>query len=145
MCYSAMIKQQIRKLGIQYDARIDYELFQTMFHRRLTDDRVKICKSLEAEFSSPENNEEVEIAKLINEYRKLKRNDLKSHLEFQEKRLLSARESLEKKETKKSLNEKRIATDKIAYYEARIRGIYQLSVSPYRGEECNIRTHYRGV
>ncbi len=23
--------------------------------------------------------------------------------------------------------------------------IYQLSVSPYRGEECNIRTHYRGV
>ena len=22
---------------------------------------------------------------------------------------------------------------------------YQLSVSPYRGEECNIRTHYRGV
>ena len=24
-------------------------------------------------------------------------------------------------------------------------GPYQLSVSPYRGEECNIRTHYRGV
>ncbi len=72
MCYSAIVKQQIKKLGLQYEARIDYELLQNMFYRRLTDDKIKISKALEAEFDEPENAEEREIQDLIRAYNKLK-------------------------------------------------------------------------
>ncbi|MEK2688877.1 SOS response-associated peptidase family protein [Bdellovibrio sp. GT3] len=125
-----MVKQQIRKLGIKYDARIDYELFQEMFYRRLTDERIKICKALEAEFDHPENNEDKEISKLIQAYRKLKLKDLEEHLRFQGKRMHAAELSLSVKETKKALNEKRISTDKIEYYSQRIKGIQRTELIP---------------
>jgi len=64
MCYSAMVKQQVKQLAMKYDARIDYELLQNMFYRRLTDDTIKISKALEAEFYDPQNSEEKEIKKL---------------------------------------------------------------------------------
>jgi putative SOS response-associated peptidase YedK len=130
MCYSAMVKQQIRKLGIQYEARIDYELYQEMFYRRLSDERIKICKSLEAEFEHPENSDEQEIAKLIQAYRKLKLKDLDDHLLFQQERLKTAEANLVQKETKKFQNEKRVATDKIEYYSQRIRGIKRPDLIP---------------
>lgn len=130
MCYSAMVKQQIKKLGIRFEARIDYELLQVMFHRRLTDERVKICKALEAEFDVPENSEEKEIAKLIAAYRKLKLKDLEEQIAFQQKRLENAEIILKTKETKKALNDKRIATDKIEYYSQRVKGIQRPQLVP---------------
>lgn len=116
MCYSAIIKQQVKKLGVQYDARIDYENLQNMFYRRLTDDRVKICKALEAEFYEPENSEEKEIRDLIRAYQKVKLKEIELELAEQEERLRLAEEELRKKETKKFLNEKRIATNHIEKY-----------------------------
>lgn len=113
MCYSAIIKQQIKKLSVQHDARIDYELLQNMFYRRLTDDRIKICKALEAEFEEPENADEKEIRELIKAYHKVKLKEIELDLAKQEERLRVAEEALKLKETKKFLNEKRIANNHI--------------------------------
>ncbi|WP_413942741.1 SOS response-associated peptidase family protein [Bdellovibrio sp. HCB-162] len=123
MCYSAIIKQQVKKLGIEFEARIDYELLQNMFYRRLSDERIKICKALEAEFNDPENSEEKEIRDLIRAYHKIKLKEIELELAEQEERLRLAEEALRKKETKKFLNEKRIATNHIEKYLQRIKGM----------------------
>jgi putative SOS response-associated peptidase YedK len=125
-----MVKQQIKSLGIQYDARIDYENLHNMFYRRLTDDHIKICKALEAEFDDAENSEEREIQKLIRAYRKVKLKELELDLEKQEKRLKVAEEALTLKETKKFLNEKRIATNNVEKNRDRIRGLNRSDLIP---------------
>ncbi|WP_168196422.1 SOS response-associated peptidase family protein [Bdellovibrio sp. NC01] len=125
-----MVKQQIKSLGVKYEARIDYELLQNMFYRRLSDERIKICKALEAEFDDAENSEEREIQKLIQAYRKVKLKELELDLEKQEKRLKAAEEALALKETKKFLNEKRIATNHIEKNTARIKGMKRSELIP---------------
>lgn len=130
MCYSAIIKQQIKKLGVQYDARIDYELLQNMFYRRLTDERIKICKALEAEFEVPENSDEKEIRDLIKAYHKVKLKEIELELAKQEERLRVAEEALRLKETKKYLNEKRVASNHIEKLLQRIKGQRRTELIP---------------
>lgn len=125
-----MVKQQIKSLGTTYEARIDYELLQNMFYRRLSDERIKICKALEAEFDEADNAEEREIQKLIQAYRKVKLKELELDLEKQEKRLKAAEEALALKETKKFLNEKRIASNHIEKNQARIKGMKRSELIP---------------
>lgn len=130
MCYSALIKQQIKKLGIKYEARIDYELMQNMFYRRLSDEKIKISKALEAEFEEPENTEEKEIRDLIRAYRKVKLKEIELDLAKQEERLRLAEEALRKKATKKALEDQRISTDKIEKHLARIKGMKRTELIP---------------
>ncbi len=130
MCYSAIIKQQIKKLGIQYEARIDYEVIQNLFYRRLTDEKIKICKALEAEFDEAENSDEREIQNLIHAYRKVKLKELEVELQKQELRLKTANSALSEKITKKFENEKRIATNQIEKTTQRIKGMKRTELIP---------------
>lgn len=130
MCYSAIVKQQIKKLGVQYEARIDYELLQNMFYRRLTDDKIKISKALEAEFDKPENAEEREIQELIRAYNKIKLKEIELDLAKQEERLRLAEIAFACKETKKAQNEKRIATNKIEKHLEKIKGMKRAELVP---------------
>ncbi len=123
MCYSAIVKQQVKKLGIQFEARIDYELMQNMFYRRLSDDKIKISKALEAEFEDPQNSEEKEIHELIRAYQKVKLKEIELDLAKQEERLRLAEESLRIKDTKKAHNEVRVSTNNIEKHIARIKGM----------------------
>lgn len=49
MCYSAMVRQGLKK-ELRFEARLDYSLFEEIFRRRVTEDRIKIPKALEANF-----------------------------------------------------------------------------------------------
>lgn len=130
MCYSALLKQQVKKLGIQFEARIDYELMQNMFYRRLSDGKIKISKALEMEFNDPENSEEKEIRELIRAYHKVKLKEIELDLAKQEERLRMAEMALREKETKKNLNEKRISTKNIEKNLERIKGMKRAELIP---------------
>jgi putative SOS response-associated peptidase YedK len=114
MCYSAMVKQNCKKLGLQYDARVDLDEFGRLFEERLKGSGAKIGPELEKAFlDSPQTPTEVRIQKLILEWRAQELEQWKHELDQQESRLTAAEAALAKKVTKKAQEEVRIATKKI--------------------------------
>jgi hypothetical protein len=53
MCYSAMVKQSCKNLGISFEARVDLELMNDVFQRRANGEKIVIPKGLERNFQSP--------------------------------------------------------------------------------------------
>lgn len=115
MCYSAMVKQDVKELGMSFHARIDYDLILEMLERRMKDDSIKLTKAFEASFANPENKKEEAINRLILDYRKFKISELESEAFKQKKRLAEAERVLKIKETKKALEDKRISSNKIEW------------------------------
>ena len=113
MCYSAMVNQEVKKLGLKFKARIDYALIEEMFERRLKDKSIKISKALEESFRIPENSHEKKIWSLISQYRNERTKELEAEMFKQKKRLADAERKLKEKETKKALEDLRISTTKI--------------------------------
>ncbi|MHB8697696.1 MAG: SOS response-associated peptidase family protein [Sulfuricaulis sp.] len=120
MCYSAMVNSDLKSLGRRFKARIDYALFETLFQRRVTDDTIKIPKALEANFYHPKTPAEKRIKVAINEYRARITKEWQTELFVQKKRLADAERKLKVKETKKALDDQRIATNKVAWYMAKM-------------------------
>jgi putative SOS response-associated peptidase YedK len=116
MCYSAMVKQGLKSTGLRVTARIQTDLFEQVFRRRVRDNSVKIAKALEANFENPATPDEARIKAHIDAYRGRRNQELEAGLFAQKKRLADAERSLGVKETKKALDEKRIASNKIAWH-----------------------------
>jgi putative SOS response-associated peptidase YedK len=116
MCYSAMVEQRLKSLGLRFKARIDTPRFEDLFQRRLTDEGIKIGKALEANFDAPETPAEREIKRLIDEYRTHKAAQWEAELFKQKKRLADAERTLKVKDTKKAREDQRIAGNKIDWY-----------------------------
>ncbi len=116
MCFSANVQQNIKKLSQQFDAKVDQENFETMFQRRITDDTIKLSKALEFNFTKPQSPFEIKIKSLIDTYQSKKTEALEVELFKQKKRLADAERKLGEKETKKSLEEKRISSRKIKWH-----------------------------
>lgn len=114
MCFSALVKQNLKQLEIQFKARIDYAAFEDLFERRLNGEDITVSKSLDVYFTQHSKSAEVKrIQKLIFDWRKLADEADRAEIEKQTARLNSAIEKLKIKETKTALNDKRIASDKI--------------------------------
>ena len=114
MCYSAQVVQMARKLSRQLGIRMDYAEVEKLFFRRLDDPTVNVSRGFEANFESPQNEDEVRIKALIDEHRSRAATKLESELFAQKTRLSNAERSLRDKETKKAREDVRIATSKIA-------------------------------
>ncbi len=127
MCYSALVTQNSKTLGLTYRARIDLAAFGILFEQRIAGSGAKIPIGLEASFlENPASADEKRIAKLILEWRKLESTKLEKDLFTQVKRLADAERTLLTKVTQKAENDRRIATDKIAKLRFRL-GRYKSS------------------
>lgn len=120
MCYSAMLEQDLKSLGRLFKAHVDHARFEALFQRRVTDDTVKIPKALEANFYHPKTPAEKRIKDAIDQYRARMTNEWEAALFAQKKRLAEAERQLKVKETKKALEDQRIATNKIGWYMTKI-------------------------
>lgn len=116
MCYSAMVKQDLKSLVRSRRAAIDYRAFEAIFKRRIEDDSIRIGKALEANFRAPESAEERRIAECIRAHHDRMATHWQAELFRQKKRLADAGRSLRARETKKALEDRRIATNKIGWY-----------------------------
>lgn len=131
MCYSAMVIQDIKELGIRFKARAQLDLYADLFHRRALGESLKINKAMERQFilnpsfTSDQVVESVvdgstDTKSLLNQIQKdvltthtRERESLERELFALKKRLADAERKLIIKATKKFENEKRISSSKI--------------------------------
>lgn len=121
MCYSALVNQDLRKLSFQYKARIQIDLFDSLFKSRLEGSGAKISRALEVSFlKDPSTLQERRIAKMIREFRNHELEEMKTKRQEQTDRLSAAEKTLLTKVTKKAQNDQRVATKKIEDFSRKI-------------------------
>jgi putative SOS response-associated peptidase YedK len=126
MCYSAMVTQNVKSLGLRYQARVQVDLFDDLFQKRLVGANVKITPAMEAAFlEAPKTPIEQRIQKNILLWREREHEKAIADLEIQEKRLDLAEKSLLSKVTKKAQTDQRVATAKIAVLTTKIKKLKQ--------------------
>ena len=130
MCYSALVEQKLKSIGLRFKARIQTELFEDLFRRRVKDDTIKIPRALEANFDLPETPEEVWIKRHIEAYRERRAGELEAELFKQKKRLADANRTLALKETHKALEDRRIATRKIDWHLEKLAQLRRTTLEP---------------
>ncbi|MEJ2106488.1 MAG: SOS response-associated peptidase family protein [Acidiferrobacteraceae bacterium] len=130
MCYSAMVEQNFKSFERWKKARIDSGLFEGLFRRRVEDDSIKIARALEANYADPKTAQDKRITQYIKEYHARKTAEWQADLFKQKKRLADAERSLKTKETKKALEDQRIASNKIERYVARLADAERKQLKP---------------
>lgn len=113
MCYSAQVWADWRKYQRVYGATIDIDAFARLYWARSQDRRVKIPKGMDLAFLEPGTAVERQIKGYIDAYNAETVATSEPELFKQAKRLADAERALQSKETKKALNDQRIAGNKI--------------------------------
>jgi putative SOS response-associated peptidase YedK len=120
MCYSAEVQEDYRWYIRTFGAKIDIADFVHLYTARLADSRIRIPKAMDAAFANPKVDDERKVKSLIDEYNTRQVAKLEQELFKQKKRLADAERTLQTKGTKKAQEDKRIATDKIAWSLAKL-------------------------
>jgi putative SOS response-associated peptidase YedK len=130
MCYSAMIEQSLKSLGITFQARIQLDLFEELFRRRLLEERIRLPKALESEFEEPDSAIEEQIHAHIVAYRLAMNKKYGLELARQEERLAAAERRLLARTTKAATEERRIATNRIAWLNEKLEELTRTQPKP---------------
>jgi hypothetical protein len=93
--------------------KLDYVESERLFFRRLEDPSITISRGFESNFDDPQNEEERRIKGAIDEHRSRQATKWEQDLFSQKTRLVNAERALKEKETKRSREDVRIATNKI--------------------------------
>lgn len=125
-----MIEQNVKSLGIRFQARIQLDLFEELFRRRITSGDIKIPKAMELAFLEPTSAAEERIRQAIFDYRAYQGKAWQAELRRQSERLAAAERSLVLRSTKKALSEQRIASNKIAFYESKLADLGRERLEP---------------
>lgn len=121
MCYSAMEDEALRWVSRHGEnAEIRREAMRELLRRQAFPNdskvRIRFTRSLEAWFERSSDPRDAEIAALFAQQRAGRRRALESGLFAQRARLVKAGRSLAVRETKKALEEQRIATAKVDWH-----------------------------
>ena len=111
-----MVEQDLKSLARRFNAHVDYAAFEDSFRRRADGEAITLGKALEANFYAPESAAETRIKTQIDRYHEQVNSKLQAALFGQKKRLADAERTLAAKETKKALEDKRIASSKIDWH-----------------------------
>jgi hypothetical protein len=106
-----------------------------LFFRRLDDSSINISRGFEANFDDLATDQERRIKGAIDEHRSRVASKMEKDLFTQKTRLVNAQRSLQEKETKKALEDVRIATTKIGTLTAKLSN---LRSSEPRGDDNQI-------
>ncbi len=130
MCYSAMLEQRIKALGLRFSARIQWGDFERLFRQRLEEPRLRIPRALEDQFQQPESAEEERIRASILAFRTRLRQSLELELTEQRERLARAERRLALRATQTAEKERRIAQQKIDRSLARLQDLKERPEKP---------------
>ena len=109
-----MVQQNAKKLGIKFGARVETDIYEEYFKRRLKGEKLQLSPSLEFPFLQANDiNYKPDIAVTIESWYKNQLPPLYTDLIKQQERLKKAEETLSQRITKKAENEIRIASTKI--------------------------------
>ncbi|UNK50148.1 SOS response-associated peptidase [Lysobacter sp. S4-A87] len=125
MCYSAQIWADYRKFAKVFGATISIQDFVRLYWERGRDGKARIPKAMDAAFAEPLTDLQHEIKALIVEFNRAQTGRYEQELFKQRKRLFDAERILLEKTTKKALEEKRIATDKIEWARGKLADLHR--------------------
>jgi len=123
MCYSAMVKQKCKTLGLDFEARVDLNLMEDIFDRRLRGESIIIPKGLEHCFLNPQSDLEKSIKSKIDSFHEEQIQTLQKELFTLRKRLVTAEQKLKEKPTKSAEKEKGVAERQIERKRLRLENI----------------------
>ncbi len=109
-----MVKAEVKKLGFVYKARVQLDMFEDLYTRKLDGSGEKTLRAMDHSFlESPKSIQEKRIRDLVLKFQDSEIKKSKTELNTQQLRLSHAEKALMAKTTKKALNDQRIATNKI--------------------------------
>jgi len=111
-----MVEQDLRKAARMVGGEVDFSALEKLFAQRLEDNSIRIGRALESNFDAPASPVEQRIKDSIDRYREKVRSGYEAALFAQKKRLADAERTLATRQTKKALEDQRIATRKIAWH-----------------------------
>lgn len=115
MCFSAIIQQRAKKLGVLFHARIQTEDYADLFQRRLDGEKLVIGRGLEADFiENPQTEAEKRIRDCVVKWHQRESERLRSEIAKQTARRDEAIAKLQVKTTKKAETDLRVSTQKIS-------------------------------
>ena len=133
MCYSAQIERDWRKylrvLGAEATLNLD-DFIKKYWWRQHEFPSMKIPKAVDAWFTNPQNGDEQKIAAFIDDFNDKEIAKLEQEVFKQKKRLNDAERALAVKETKKALNDQRIASNKVEWALGKLGDIKRAEFKP---------------
>jgi putative SOS response-associated peptidase YedK len=132
MCYSAQIANDYKKYAryVGHDNAMSIQDFVGKYWERQEKGSLKIPKAVDAWFSNPKTDDEHKIAQMIREFDAAQVTKLETDLFALKKRLADAERTLKTKETKKALNDQRVATNKIEWSLGKLNDIKRTDFKP---------------
>jgi putative SOS response-associated peptidase YedK len=125
-----MLEQERKEYCRLHGVELDSAEYLQLFNNRLADPSIKICKAMELDFLVPENDQELGIKSDMDAYNARQRAKWETELFGQRKRLADAERSLMVKETKKALENRRIANNKIEWYRGKLADLGRTELKP---------------
>jgi hypothetical protein len=132
MCYSAQIENQysryVRVVGLEKALNLADFIKKYWWEQQVPS--LKIPKAIDAWFANPKTDDEAKIAAMIRQRDAEQVSKLEKDLFALKKRLADAERTLQTKETKKALNDRRVATNKIEWSLGRLNDIRRADLKP---------------
>lgn len=125
-----MVQQSVKSLGLRFEARIQLELFEALFTRRLEDERIRVPRAMEADFLAPTSPAEARIREAILTHRRQQQQRLERERERQRERLAGAERALARRATRRASEELRIATGKLHWLEGKLADLWRDRAEP---------------
>ncbi|SKA14665.1 SOS response-associated peptidase family protein [Novilysobacter spongiicola] len=130
MCYSAQVWADYHRYVRVYGAEIAIDVFYDLYVRRRQGEKLKTPKSMDLAFRGGQSQLESQISAMVRDIHAAEISDLERELFKQTKRLADATRSLLTKQTKKALEEQRIAGNKIEQMKGRLRNLQRVDDQP---------------
>ena len=131
MCYSAQARQEHKRFMRETGSKMDIKEYLRLFWDwRENGSPYKFPKAMLDGFANPQTPEEDEIWRIIQEKRAEQAMGFEQELFKQKKRLADAERTLQSKQTKKALDDQRIASIKISQLKGKIDDLKRLDALP---------------
>jgi putative SOS response-associated peptidase YedK len=130
MCYSAEVWASYREYVREFGAIIDLHEFAKLYEDRKRGIKARIPKGMDAAFAEPKTELDRGIHDLIEDWNQQQASRFEQELFKQKKRLNDAERTLQTKETRKALNDQRIATNKIEQIKGWLSDLKRTEVIP---------------
>lgn len=114
MCYSAQVEADYRQYVRRFGATLSLQDFFDTFWRRAQGENLKCPKAMEAAFQDSEDEALAPIRALIAQHHQQQASRWEQELFKQRKRLADAERTLQQRQTRKALDDQRIATQKVS-------------------------------
>lgn len=114
MCYSAQVVADFKKLSRQYRANIDFDNFVDLYAYPGSGALPKAPRAMDRAFDPSDGARAAGIAESVEQWDQHETSQFEELIFEQRQRLADAERVLQTKETKKALNDRRVATNKIS-------------------------------